>query len=456
MSQAQSAIEYARAHRNDQLEQFKALVSIPSISTLPEHREDVARAARWLADELRRIGMAMVEVVPTPGHPVVYAESPKVEGAPTLLVYGHYDVQPVDPLNEWLSGPFEAVVRDDYLFGRGASDMKGQIHAQIKAVEALMQNGGLPVNLKYMIEGEEEIGSLHLDEFIDANRERLACDAVLNCDAGIHAPDVPAITYSLRGLAYFELEIRGAKKDLHSGMFGGSIHNPAQALCELIAGMHDEKGRVTLPGFYDSVRDLDEEERNLLKRVPYSDAEWLEMCGAPALWGEEGYTTVERIGARPTLEVNGIVGGFTGEGSKTVLPARAMAKLSMRLVPDQDPSAIYEQLCAYLREKAPNTVTWDVRELSHGPGAVMDRKSAFMRAAERALREVFGSEPIFKREGGSVPVVGVLQQKLGVDSIMLGFALPSDGIHGPNERQYLPNYFKGVEAYIRFLCGVSE
>ncbi|MDX9975412.1 MAG: dipeptidase [FCB group bacterium] len=456
MSHVQSAIEYARAQRAQQLEQFKEFVAIPSISTLPEHKGDVARAAQWLAEELTRVGMPVVEVVATPGHPVIFAEGPRVEGAPTVLVYGHYDVQPVDPLNEWVSGPFEPMLRDDYLFGRGASDMKGQIHAQIKAVEALMRNGGVPVNLKYMVEGEEEIGSPNLEAFVEANRERLRCDAVLNCDAAVHAPDVPAITYSLRGLAYFEVEVHGPEKDLHSGLFGGTIHNPVQALCELIAGMHDAQGRVTLPGFYDTVRPLSEEERELLKRVPQSDAEWLEMTGSPATWGEDGYTTVERVGARPTLEVNGLIGGFTGEGSKTVLPAKAMAKISMRLVPDQDPSAIYEQLCAYLREKAPKTITWEVRELNHGAGAVMDRKSIYMRAAEKALREVFGSEPIFKREGGSVPVVSMLQQKLGVDSIMLGFALPSDGIHGPNERQHMPTYYRGIEAYVRFMCGVGD
>jgi acetylornithine deacetylase/succinyl-diaminopimelate desuccinylase-like protein len=278
---------------------------------------------------------------------------------------------------------------------------------------------------------------------------------VLNCDAAIHAPDVPAITYALRGLAYFEVELRGAAKDLHSGLFGGTIRNPATVLCELIAGMHDEKGRVTLPGFYDKVRPLDGEERELLKHVPYSDEDWLEAAGATALWGEEGFSTIERVGARPTLEVNGIVGGFTGEGSKTVLPAKAMAKISTRLVPDQDPAAIHDQLCDYLRANVPAGISWEVREHSHGAAAVMDRKSVYMRAAAKALADVFGREPIFKREGGSVPVVAMLQEKLGADSIMLGFALPTDGIHGPNERQYVPNYYRGIEAYIRFLCEVG-
>jgi acetylornithine deacetylase/succinyl-diaminopimelate desuccinylase-like protein len=452
MSSPEQALRLVRDRREQHLSQLKELVSIPSISTLPEHRADVARTAQWLAAELERIGLERVEVIPTEGHPVVYAEWMKAAGAPTILVYGHYDVQPVDPVDEWLSDPFDPVVRGDYIFGRGASDMKGQILAQIKAVEALLEAGDLRVNLRYLIEGEEEVGSPHLGAFIEEHRERLRGDAVLNCDGGIHGPDEPAITYALRGLAYFELEVRGPSKDLHSGLFGGTIHNPAQALCELVAGMHDAQGRVTLPGFYDKVRDLTEEERALLARVPYSDDAWLGMAGAPALRGEAGYTTVERVGARPTLEVNGIVGGFTGEGSKTVLPAKALAKISMRLVPDQDPAAIHDQLCAYLREHAPDTVTWEVRELTHGAGAVMDRNSPFMRAAEAALTEVYGKEPLFKREGGSVPVVSLMQEKLGVDSVMMGFALPDDGIHGPNERQYLPNYFRGIEAYIRFLC----
>jgi acetylornithine deacetylase/succinyl-diaminopimelate desuccinylase-like protein len=257
-------------------------------------------------------------------------------------------------------------------------------------------------------------------------------------------------------LAYFEVEIRGPKKDLHSGLFGGSVHNPAQVLCELIAGMHDAEGRVTLPGFYDSVRALTADERAALARLPYSDERWKEVTGVPNLWGEKGYTTLERVGARPTLEVNGFLSGFTGEGSKTVLPARAMAKISTRLVADQDPAAVHQQLCEYLRRNCPDTVVWEIRELVHGKGAIMDRTSPWMRAAGAALREVFGREPIFKRDGGSVPVVGMMQEKLGVDSVMLGFALPDDGIHGPNERQYLPNFYRGIETYIRFLGGLSK
>ncbi|MCC6142802.1 MAG: dipeptidase [Candidatus Hydrogenedentes bacterium] len=447
----EEALRYAHTRRDEHLEQYRELLRIPSISTLSSHKPDVQRCAEWLAAELKRLKMDRVEIIPTAGHPVVYGESIKAPGKPTVLVYGHYDVQPVDPIDEWESAPFDAEIRGDYVFARGASDMKGQIFAQLKAMECLASCGEYPVNIKYMLEGEEEIGSPHLGKFIDDHLDRLTCDFVLNCDAGIHAPDQPAITYSLRGLAYFELELRTAKKDLHSGLFGGSVRNPIHVLCELIAKMHDDQGRVTLPGFYDKVRSLDDEERGMLSRVPYSDAAWMEMAGTTALYGEAGFSTVERIGARPTIEINGIWGGFTGEGSKTVLPARASAKISTRLVADQNPSDVRGQLEQFLREHLPAEVEWHLHEHTWGPGATMDYKSAYMEAAVAALEAVFQEPVIFKREGGSVPVVGMLQQKLGADSVMLGFALPDDGIHGPNERQYLPNFFRGIETYIEFL-----
>lgn len=454
MSMWSSALAWAQANRERFLEQYRESSAIPSVSTLPEHGNDIVRAAEWLAAELKRLRMDRVEIIPTPGHPVVYGEKLGAPGQPTMLVYGHYDVQPVDPIEEWQSGPFEGAIRGDHIYARGASDMKGQILAQLKAVEALLMHGGMPINIKYLLEGEEEIGSPNLEAFIVAHKDRLACDFVLNCDAGMHAPDAPSIVYALRGLAYFELEIQGPSKDLHSGIFGGSIRNPLQVLCELIAGMHDAEGRVTLPGFYDSVRNLEPDEREQLKRTPHSDAEWLALTGAHGLHGEKGYTTIERVGARPTLEVNGIVGGFIGQGAKTVLPARAMAKISMRLVANQQPEAIEGQLRAYLEQHMPEGVTWKLREHSRGPGAIMDRHSPYMKAAMGALKDTFGVEPIFRREGGSVPVVGIMQQKLGVDSIMLGFALPDDGIHGPNERQYLPNFYKGIETYIRFMTSL--
>lgn len=449
-----NAIAHARERRGAALDDYRAFLAIPSVSTLSEHKPDMRQAAEWLAAALERAGMGGIDTLPTPGHPAVYAERLEAPGALTVLVYGHYDVQPADPIAEWESPPFAPEVRGDYIYARGASDMKGQILAQIKAVEAIAAQGGFPVNIKYLIEGEEEIGSPHLAGLIEAHRERLACDFVLNCDAGIHAPDVPAIIYSLRGLAYFELTLRTAKKDLHSGLFGGSIRNPAHVLCELIAGMHEPGGRVTLPGFYDRVRPLADRERELMARVPHDDAEWLEMAGAKALYGEAGYSTLERVGARPTLEVNGIWGGFTGEGSKTVLPAKASAKISARLVADQRPEEVQEQLRAYIAERLPQEVDWELSEHAWGPGATMALDTPYMQAAAAALRATFGADPLFKREGGSVPVVGMMQEMLGVDSVMLGFALPSDGIHGPNERQYLPNFHRGIETYIRFLMGL--
>lgn len=451
MIDPQPAIHCARGRREQHLAALKEVLAIPSISTLPAHKGDVERTASWIAEELRRIGISHVEIMPTGGHPIVYAEQSSVPGKRTVLVYGHYDVQPADPMEEWVSPPFEATVRGDNLYARGASDMKGQMVALMKAVECLTNVGDLPVHMKFLFEGEEEIGSPHLAPFIRSHRELFGCDVVLNCDSGILRPDLPAIVYALRGLAYFEIEVRGPKNDLHSGMFGGTVHNPAQVLCELIAGMHDADGRVTLPHFYDDVLPLSKDDREALARLPGSDDQWRAIAGTPALWGESGYSTVERAGARPTLDVNGIVGGFAGEGSKTVLPAKALAKISMRLVPNQDAVAVAEQLRAYLREKAPPTVTWEVREMAHCPPAVMRRDSPAMHAAVRALKDVFGVEPLFKREGGSVPAVAMLHRLLGVDTVMLGFALPDDGFHGPNEKLHLPNFFRGIETYIRFL-----
>lgn len=456
MASVDAALHFAREHKDTHLQQLKDLLAIPSISTLSEHAGDIARCAEWLAEQLRAIRMTRVEIIPTARHPVIYAEWLGAPGKPTVLVYGHYDVQPADPLNEWESPPFEPTIRDDYIHARGASDMKGQIFGQLKAMECLVHTGDPPLNIKYMLEGEEEIGSPNLETFIDDHKEMLSCDFVLNCDAGILAKDQPAITYGLRGLAYYELEIRAHKKDLHSGLFGGSVPNPAHVLCELIAGMHDTDGRVTLPGFYDRVRDLDREEREALAALPHTDEKWLEMAGSKGLYGEKGFTTIERVGARPTLEVNGIWSGFTGEGSKTVLPAVATAKISARLVADQHPPDVTQQLKTYLKENVPDFVDWELRPMVHGVGATMDRHSPYMEAAVGALKKIFGVEPLFRREGGSIPVVGILQEKLGVDSVMLGFAMPDDGIHGPNERQYLPNFFKGIETYIHFLSILGE
>jgi acetylornithine deacetylase/succinyl-diaminopimelate desuccinylase-like protein len=456
MSLVRQVLESSKRDRDRYLTEFREYLSFPSISTLSEHKQDIQRCAEWLANQLRGIGFKNVEIVATAGHPVVYGEWLNAPGKPIVLVYGHYDVQPVDPLNEWASPPFEPTVREDSIYARGASDMKGQGHAVLKALEAWLKSGRLPVNVKILFEGEEEIGSRNLEPFLEKYKSKLKCDFVLNCDSGILKRDVPSLAYGLRGAAFFEVRVYGAKSDLHSGGFGGAVHNPAQVLCELIAAMHDANGRVTLPGFYDKVRVLSKEERAELARVPMSDEAWRQMTGTKLLYGEKGFSTLERIGARPTLEVNGILSGFTGEGSKAVLPAKAMAKISMRLVPEQDHGTVEHQLKEYLLKNAPPTVTWEVKNLSSATAVLIDRNTPAMRAAASALRATFGVSPLFQLHGGSVPVVNMVKTILGVDSVLLGFGLPDDNIHAPNERQHLPTYYRGIEAYIRFFDLVSQ
>ena len=456
MPELSDALVYARNNHDRYLSELREFLSIPSISTLSENKPDMWRAAEWLAKQLREMGLNDVQVMPTAGHPVVYGEWLGAGGKPTVLVYGHYDVQPVDPLEEWMSPPFDPTVRGDNIYARGASDMKGQVHAFLKALEALSKNGGLPLNVKVMVEGEEEVGSPHLGAYIEQHKSKLKCDVALNADAGILRPDLPSLVYGLRGLAYFEIWVYGPKQDLHSGQFGGSVRNPAQVLCELIAGMHDEHGRVTLPGFYDKVRLLSDEERADLARLPHSDEEWKETAGVTHLHGEKDFTTLERLGARPTLEVNGLLAGFTGEGSKTVLPAKAMAKISTRLVSDQNDKEVEPQLKAYMQQHAPEGVRWQVKSLVSGPAVLVRRDTPGAQAAEKALEDTFGIKPVWKLEGGSVPVVSMLQQILGVDSILMGFGLPDDNFHSPNEKLHLPSYYRGVESYIRFFENVAR
>ncbi|MBN1146234.1 MAG: dipeptidase [Anaerolineales bacterium] len=447
-----SALAYLQDNQARFLEELEEFVSIPSISTDPAAKPDIQRAAEWVAGQLRRLGMRNVEIYPTGGHPLVYGESLAAGPAkPTLLIYGHYDVQPVEPLELWETPPFEPTQRGENLYGRGASDMKGQVVIALKAVEALAHAGELPVNVKFIVEGEEEIGSPHLDGFIANHRQLLACDFALNTDTGMIGADVPTITYGLRGLAYFELRVAGPKGDLHSGIYGGAVHNPAQALCELIAGMHDEQGRVTLPGFYDPVKPLSAEERAELARLPMGESFYLEQTGAPSLRGEAGYSPVERVGARPTLEVNGLLSGFTGEGSKTVLPARAMAKLSMRLVPDQDPDQVHQQLLQYLEMHAPPTIHWEVIKMAGGRPSITDRNIPGVIAMSEALEAAWGKRPVFRREGGSVPVVEQMSKLLGIESVLTGFGLPDDNLHAPNEKIHLPTFFRGIEAITRYL-----
>ncbi len=454
MTDPTRALEYAHQNQARYLSELKEFLSIPSVSTLSEHKPDIERAAAWVAGQLRAIGFEAVEIMPTALHPVVYGEWLKAPGRPTILVYGHYDVQPVDPLDEWRSAPFEPTLRGDDIFARGASDMKGQVQAFLKALEAWRQSA-LPVNVKVIVEGEEEIGSPHLGQFVAEHAAKLRCDVALNADASIMRPDLPSLVYGLRGLAYFELWVHGPDHDLHSGVFGGSVHNPAQALCELIAGMHDASGHVTLPDFYDKVRQLSSDERAELQRSAHHDEAWRAMTGAPRLFGEAGFTTTERLGGRPTLEVNGLWSGFTGEGSKTVLPAKAMAKLSMRLVPNQAAEDVEAQLRAYLEQHAPPTIRWELKNLVGGAPVLLKRDSPAVRAAVRALDATFGVPPVFRLEGGSVPIVSLVQNTLGVDSILMGFGLPDDNLHAPNEKLHLPNFYRGIDSYIRFFANVA-
>ncbi|RLD02421.1 MAG: dipeptidase [Chloroflexi bacterium] len=447
----QKALEFIQDHKNQSLEKMKELISIPSVSTDPERAGDIKEAAEWLRKELESLGMTRVEIHPTPRHPIVYAENLSAgKDRPTVLIYGHYDVQPEDPIEDWNTDPFTPTEKGENLFARGATDMKGQIIATFSAIDAIHQTGQLPVNVKFLIEGEEEIGGSYLETFIKDNTELLACDFFLNPDTGMQAPDLPTITYALRGIAYFELRVQGPKHDMHSGTFGGAIHNPAQVMTDLLSGLHDKKGRVTLKGFYDRVIPLGEEEREELSKLPIKEEFYLQQGGVKALWGEEGYTPVERTGARPTLEINGLYSGFIEEGQKTVLPAYAMAKVSCRLVADQDPAEVYEQFKAYLEENAPETVTWELTQMSKDFPSLSDRKSKWIEAYVKAAEAAWGKRPIFKREGGSVPVVVHVQQSLGVDSVNIGFGLPSDNMHGPNEKIHLPTFYKGIEALVHF------
>lgn len=446
-----AALSYARQNHQRFLAELQELLSIPSISTDPAHRADMHRAAEWIGEQLRRLGMGNVQIMPTGGHPAIYGERLEAgASAPTVLVYGHYDVQPPDPLELWMSDPFHAEVRGENLYGRGSADMKGQVLACLKAVEAIVRTDRLPVNIKWLIEGEEEIGSEHLDGFIKQNKELLASDFCLNADAGMLSADEPSITTGLRGLAYFELRVHGPTKDLHSGLFGGIIHNPAQVLAELIAGMHDRTGRVTLPGFYAKVRRLAAGERREFARLPLTKKMYLQQTGVPELWGEPNFTPPERLGARPTLEVNGLLSGFTGTGSKTVLPAWAMAKISCRLVPDQTEADTTQQLRAYLGQRAPKDVRWDLKYLHGARPALVNTDNPGVRAMSAALKDVWGKAPHFLREGGTIGVVAQLQRHLGLESVLFGFALPESDAHSPNEKLHLPTWQRGIEALIRF------
>jgi acetylornithine deacetylase/succinyl-diaminopimelate desuccinylase-like protein len=442
-----SVLDYINTNRDRYVEELKHYLAIPSISALPEHQADVRRCAEWTADEMRRIGLQNVRLVETPGFPVVYGDWLGAEGAPTILFYGHYDVQPVDPIELWDSPPFEATVRDGEIYARGAADDKGQVFMHFKAIEAhLKQNGRLPVNIKIILEGEEEVGSANLDNFVKEHRDELKADVVVISDSPMFDRGVPSICYGLRGLAYFQIDLRGTKSDLHSGSFGGAVANPAFVLANILAQMKDRGGRVKIPGFYDDVRELREEEREQWKRLPFNEKRYAKELGAPRLFGESGYSTLERVWARPTFEVNGILSGFTGEGAKTVIPAVAMAKVSMRLVPDQDPDKIARLFEEYVRKVAPKTVEVKVTRMHGGKPWMTEFDNKYVQAAGRAIEKGFGQKPVFNREGGSIPVVATFQEILGLPSVLFGVGLPDENAHAPNEKLDLGNFHGGIIA----------
>jgi acetylornithine deacetylase/succinyl-diaminopimelate desuccinylase-like protein len=442
-----NVVDFINLHRDRYVEELKSYLAIPSISALPQHAGDIRACAEWTAAELTRIGMQNVRLIETPGNPVVYADWLDAPGAPTLLFYGHYDVQPVDPLDLWESPPFEATVRDGEIYARGSADDKGQIFMHFKAIEAWLKQGGkLPVNIRIFIEGEEEVGSKHLDQFVRDHRDQLKADVVVISDSPMFDRGIPSICYGLRGLAYFQLDVRGTKSDLHSGSFGGAVANPAFVLSQILAQMKDRGGRVKIPGFYEDVRALRDDEREQWKRLPFNETKYRKELGAPRLFGESGYSTLERVWARPTFEVNGLLAGFTGEGAKTVIPAVSMAKISMRLVPDQDPDKVAGLFEAYLKKVAPKTVEWKLTRMHGGKPWMADFDNPFVQAAGRAIELGFGKAPVFNREGGSIPVVSTFQQELGVPSVLFGIGLPDENAHAPNEKLDLGNFHNGVIA----------
>ena len=438
-------LSYLEANHEQALEGLKDFLRIPSVSTHPHHKADVLHCAEYLADELRRIGMKRVDVVPTAGHPIVYAEWLEAPGQPTVLMYGHYDVQPAEPFDLWESDPFDPTIRDGNLFARGSTDDKGQVWLHVKALEAhLEQHGRLPVNVKMLIEGEEEVASAHLDAYIERHKEDLTADVVMISDTTMYDYERPAIGYGLRGLVYMEIQIEGPNKDLHSGGYGGSVANPLNILSGIISEMIDSDGRITIPGFYDDVVPLTDTERTAFTALAFSEDEHAERLGVAELKGEKGYSTLERIWARPTLDVNGLLGGFTGEGSKTVIASKGMAKVSMRLVPNQDPEVIAQAFEAYVKKLAPSSVKINI--LRHGTGKpiLTPRDHPAVKAVDQAITQGFGISPVYIREGGSIPVVATFQERLGFPTVLMGFGLPDCDAHAPNEKFNLKNFYRGI------------
>jgi acetylornithine deacetylase/succinyl-diaminopimelate desuccinylase-like protein len=442
---------YLEAHRSEHLEELKDLLRIPSISTDDAFKEHVVRCSEFVRDRLSEAGLS-TEVFATPRHPIVYGEWLGAPGAPTVLIYGHYDVQPSEPDELWRNPPFEPTIEGGNIVARGATDDKGQFYCHVKSIASLMKlNGSLPVNVKVIIEGEEEIGSPSLDPFIEANKEKLKADIVLVSDTPMYAPGKPSITYGLRGISYLEVLVQGASHDLHSGLYGGAVPNPINALATMIDKLKDNEGRILIPGFYDDVAELEDEERDALRSLEYDNAEFCKGVGIEKSTGEAGYAIIERITTRPTLDCNGIWGGYTGPGAKTVLPAQARAKISCRLVPNQEPAEITRAFTKYLKDLAPEGVKVTVTP-SHGTiPFVVDRSAPAMEAAMEALETTWGAKPVYTRGGGSIPVVASFKKLLGLDTILMGLGLEDDLLHSPNEKFALENYYQGIRASAHFL-----
>ncbi len=449
--------EYVESQRDAHLHELFEFLRIPSVSAKSEHKPDIERAAKWVAEKLRGAGIPKVEIVPTPMHPLVYGESLQAPGKPTVLFYGHYDVQPPEPLELWTSPAFEPTVRDGNLYARGTADDKGQVHIHMKALESLRNTSGkLPINVKIMIEGEEEVGSESLWDFVIANKQRLRADALVVSDTAMLARGVPSITYALRGLNYYQIELTGPAQDLHSGVFGGAVPNPLTILTELFASLHDNNFRVTVPGFYDNVAKLTPAERKALHSLPWKEKEFRRTVGAPGLCGEKGYSIIEQLWCRPTLELNGIWGGYTGEGSKTVIPSKAHAKFSTRLVPDQDPEKIARLVEKHIRKLLPKTVRCKFELLSSGKPWAAPYTHPIFRKAQHALEQGFGRKAVFIREGGSIPFVTQMHDTFKVPCVLMGFGLPDENAHAPDEHIALENYFGGIKSIAHFYEGLSS
>ena len=451
-----SVEEHIETNKDRFLNELLDLLRIPSVSADPKYKADVARCAEKVKTRMEEAGLEKVEVCPTKGHPIVYGEKIIDPAKPTVLVYGHYDVQPPDPLDLWDSPPFEPVVKDGVIYARGSADDKGQFYMHVKAVEAMVKTGNLPCNVKMMIEGEEEVGSSNLGTFVKENKEKLAADVVLISDTSMIANDVPSINTGLRGLAYLEVEVVGPNRDLHSGVYGGAVANPIHVLCEMIASLHDEDQRINIPGFYEAVQELSDAERKELAKAPFDEKEFMNELGVMAVRGEKGYTTAERCTIRPTLDVNGIWGGYIGEGAKTVLASKASAKISMRLVPNQKSAAITKLFSDHFKKIAPPYVTVTVNPHHGGEAAVTPTDSIAYKAASKAMEEAFGKKPIPTRGGGSIPIVALFEEELGLKTILFGFGLDSDNIHSPNEHYGVFNYMKGITTIPKFYRNFAE